>query len=80
METKQHNGSTITRMIGIRLPNGRVMEAPVEVWLTAILQTLEPAQLEILFPVVANINARIQVTHLEDGMALVNKPIVGVAM
>lgn len=80
MNPKKHSGTTITRIIGIRLSNGKFMEAPVEIWLTALLQALPSSQLEILFPMVEKLNAQVKVTPLDDGMALVHNPIVGAGL
>ena len=70
------SGSTITRMVLASLPNGRTCEAPVELWLLALIRCLDPRQLEQMMNIVDKLNARIDVTPLDDGMALVHKPLI----
>lgn len=69
--------TTISRSVGVALSNGKHIEAPVEVWIYAILKSLPESQIELLFPIVERLNLEIKVTTLTDGMVLVHEPIVG---
>jgi hypothetical protein len=76
-EVVQREGGSVTRMVGIGLPNGMVIQAPVEVWIAAIIQHMTPENLMSLAPTIQHLNSRLQITPLTDGMAIVNKPIIG---
>ncbi len=75
VQSKTH--TTITRIFGYRLPNGRYLEAPVEVWMAALLDVLDPKIIEAMFPVIEAMKKDMEITTLSDGMALVHKPIFG---
>ena len=77
LQAKDH--TTISRMIGFKLANGRYVESPVEVWFTALFQCLEPHQQQMICEQVERLNLRISVTPLRDGMALVHKPFLGLS-
>ena len=75
---RKKHGTTITRLIGYRLSNGMWMEAPVEIWLTALIQALPEGEVAKLFPIVEHLKQGTKITPLSDGMGLVHSPILGV--
>ncbi len=76
---KSPTHTTITRIIGYGMPNGKIVKAPVEVWLTALITSLDMRFVsESVLPIVEKLNMDLAITELSDGMALVHKPILGV--
>jgi hypothetical protein len=75
---RKKGATTITRIIGYRLSNGMWMEAPVEIWLTALIQSLPEDHVAHLFPIVERLKQGTKIVPLSDGMGLVQNPILGV--
>ena len=76
---RQKNHTTLTRLVGISLPNGKYVEAPVEIWISALLKTLNNDHLTAMMSQVEQMNAHITVIPLDDGMGLVKSPITHLA-